>query len=456
MNIIVFFSIFIIFLSLFFYLYLIKEKKLQRLNWELESFKSLSQDAQNELLKAKQLLEVREKESRELHQENAVLTVKLEEEKKKREELLRVEEVMKTTFKAVSSDALRLTQTSFFELAKETFDKYQTGMKQELTQKELAIDTLLKPLKESLEKVDVKIQELEKSRVGAYSGVTEQLKTMHVTQMQLEIQTATLVKALRTPNVRGKWGELQLRRVVEMAGMVEHCDFETQETFDTADGKIRPDLIVKLPNSRTIIVDAKAPLQAYLEAIEAQDDNERALKFKEHAKQLRKHLMQLGEKAYWEEFSRAPEFVVLFLPGESFFAVALDHDPSLIEFGVDKKVLIATPTTLIALLRAVAYGFREAVVAEHAERISELGKSLYDRLLTMVEHFQKLKRALDTSTEAYNKVVGCFEGRVLVAARRFQDMGVSQEKPELEELELQEKITRSIESIITKEDVVTT
>jgi DNA recombination protein RmuC len=266
-----------------------------------------------------------------------------------------------------------------------------------------------------------------------------------MTQTALHTETSNLVKALRTPNVRGKWGELQLKRVVEMAGMVEHCDFLTQVTESHDDGNIRPDLIVQLPNQRTIIVDAKAPLQAYLEAIESSDEVHRARHLKDHSRQLRKHLTQLGDKAYYEQFQHAPEFVVLFLPSESIFYVALEHDPSLIEYGVDRNVLLATPTTLIALLRAVALGFREEVVAEHAMRISELGKSLYDRLLTMVDHLQKLKRSLDTSCDAYNKVAGCFEGRVLVAARRFQEMGVSDTKAELETPAPIEKLTRSIE-----------
>ena len=425
--------------GLFLYAIFYFQQKKQRLEWELER-------AQENMRKTQSELVLRTTESQEYSLENAELHARLDEERKKANEKMQLiqlaQEDMRSAFKAVSSDSLKSAQSTFFELAKETFDKYQSGIHVQMNQKEMAIDGLIKPLRESLEKVDVKIQELEKSRHGAYVGVTEQLKSLGAAQIQLHAETSNLVKALRTPHVRGKWGEMQLKRVVEMAGMVEYCDFTTQTTQDSIDGKIRPDLLVRLPNSRTIIVDAKAPLMAYLEAIECSDEKLKEQKLKEHAKQLRRHLSQLGDKAYFESIERTPEFVVLFLPGESFFSVALEYDPSLIEYGVDKKVLLATPTTLIALLRAVAFGWREEVVALHAEKISELGRALYDRLENMVGHFQKLKRSLDSTSEAYNKVIGCFESRVLVSARRFQEMGVSDGKPELDVLEPIDKLTR--------------
>lgn len=425
--------------GLFLYAFFYFRQKKEKLEWELQRAKESIRTLQNELA-------IRSEESREYSLENAGLHARVDEERKKAEEKMKLiqqaQEDMRSIFKAVSSDSLQFAQKSFFELAKETFDKYQSGLHVHMQQKEQVIDSLIKPLRESLEKVDVKIQELEKNRHGAYIGITEQLTSLNTVQLKLQAETSNLVKALRTPNVRGKWGEMQLRRVVEMAGMVEYCDFTTQTTQDSIDGKIRPDLLVRLPNSRTVVVDAKVPLMAYLEAIECSDEKLKEQKLKEHAKQLKKHLLQLGDKAYFESIDRTPEFVVLFLPGESFFSVALEQDPTLIEYGVDKKVLIATPTTLIALLRAVAFGWREEVVALHAEKISELGRSLYERLENMVTHFQKLKRSLDTAADAYNKVVGCFESRVLVAARRFQEMGVSEDKPELEELEPVEKLTR--------------
>lgn len=369
--------------------------------------------------------------------------VRLEEEKCKAQERL---EMMRDTFKALSSDVLRHQQTSFFEVAKTTFEKYSSDMRHEWQQKQQVMTDVVKPLRESLEKVDSKIQDLEKSRISAYVSVSEQLKVLSSTQADLHKETNKLVRALRAPNVRGQWGELQLKRVVEMAGMLEHCDFVQQETLHSDEGRLRPDLIVKLPNERAIVIDAKTPLQAYLEAIDETREEVKLQKLKEHAKHIKKHLLELGEKGYWERLAHAPEFVVLFLPGESFFSAALEHDPELIEFGLDKKVLLATPTTLIALLKAVALGWREQVVNEHAKMVCELGKTMHERLVTMTEHFTRLKRSLDGSIEAYNKAVGSFESRVLPTARRFQEIGITG-TDEIEQLEPIEKLTKTVDVI---------
>lgn len=400
-------------------------------------------------------LKTKNQELTKAREENIQLTHQIEsqknyfvEEKKHTEEklifLTQAQEQLKNAFKAVSSDVLRESQRSFFEVAKEIFQKQEASMEVKLSKKEGAIGELVKPLKESLEKVDFKIAELEKARIGAYVGVTEQLKALSSAQIQLQQEASNLSKALRLPSTRGTWGEMQLKRVIELAGMVEYCDFETQVTLENDVRKIRPDVVIKLPNLRSIVIDAKAPLQAYLEAVESKDSAIRDQRLKEHAKHLRKHLSTLGEKSYWEQFQRAPEFVVLFLPAESFFGMALEHDPSLIEFGVEKQVLVATPTTLIALLKAVACGWREELVQEHAEYISNLGRQLYDRLHTLVEHFQKLKRSLDSAVDSYNKVTACFEGRVLVAARKFQEVGVGKHDLALEELGPVEKIARDL------------
>ena len=359
--------------------------------------------------------------------------------------LAEAQEQLVQHFKALSLDALQSNNQAFLDLAKTTLEKYQEGAKSDLEARATAVGELVGPLKEQLEKMGGQVLELEKGRAQAYGALNQQLRGVAEANSQLKQQTERLVGALRSSSVRGRWGEIQLKRVVELAGMLAHCDFVEQTEVVGEAGRLRPDMVVQLPGGKQVVVDSKAPLESYLDAHEVQDEAVRKLKLDEHAAQIRRHMRALSEKGYAAQFASAPEFVVMFLPGEAFFSAALERDPELIEFGAQQNVIPASPTTLIALLRAVAYGWRQEQVAEHARTIQRLGRDLHDRIRTVAGHLQSLGAQLGKSVDAYNKAVGSLESRVLPGARKLRDLGAGGASEEVPQLEPVENLVRQME-----------
>lgn len=346
-------------------------------------------------------------------------------------------------FSELANQSLRSNSENFLRLAEQNLGTQQEKAKRELSEREKAVENLVKPIRDALEASQKQIAELEKSRSEAYGSIRTQLDAMHLSQKSLKQETQNLVNALRRPEVRGRWGEITLRRLVELAGMVEHCDFQEQ-VHSTAEGQIvRPDMIVRMPDRRELVVDVKTPLDAYLEAAEAPNDAQRKLGLERHAKNVHAHIRMLASKAYWDQFDESPEFVILFIPGDQFLSAALNEKPDLIEFALSKQIILATPTSLVALLKAVAYGWRQLALADNAREIRALAEDLYGRLASFVGHMNRVGRQLASSVENYNKAVGSLERSVLPGARKFVELGVHEKKP-IEKLETLDPVPRTM------------
>lgn len=347
------------------------------------------------------------------------------------------------SFSELSNRSLKANSETFLKLAEQNLGTQHEKAKRELAARETAVETLVKPIRDALEASQKQIADLEKSRSEAYGGIKTQLAEMQLNQKSLQQETRNLVNALRRPEVRGRWGEITLRRLVELAGMVEHCDFVEQVHVSKGDQIIRPDMVVRMPDHRELVVDVKTPLDAYLSAAEAEDDAQRQLFLKKHAKNVRGHIRMLASKAYWNQFDESPEFVILFIPGDQFLSAALNEEPDLIEYALSEQIILATPTSFVALLKAVAYGWRQVALADNAKEIRELAEDLYGRLATFVAHMNKVGRQLASSVEHYNKAVGSLERSVLPGARKFVELGVHPKKT-LEKLESLEPVPRTM------------
>lgn len=367
-----------------------------------------------------------------LRERLAVAESRIEDESQRRDEqealLDTAEERLGDAFEALASHALRGNSESFLALARESLGRQWDRAESSLNERHQAIDQLVGPIHDALDKTRQQILDLERIRQEAYGGIRAQLDAMSRDQATLQAETRNLVNALRRPEVRGQWGEITLRRLVELAGMLEHCDFEEQVQVDGPDGRLRPDLVIQLPDNRQLVVDVKTPLDAYLSAVEASDDKTRDAALDRHARKVSERIRELAGKDYWSQFPAAPEFVILFIPGDQFLSAALARRPGLLEEALARQVIIATPTSLIALLKAVAYGWRQVTLAENAREIRDLGEQLHDRLATFLGHLGRLGRQLGASVEHYNQAVGSLERQVLPAARRFEELGVKGRK----------------------------
>ena len=386
---------------------------------------------------------VKEKQINHLRRQTSQLAADLSAEKRIAEG---IEAAMIDRFKTLSSEALKSSSDQFLKLAEESFKRQHESADSLLKQREQSIDMLIKPITQALKKTEDQIKSIEKDRHSAFGSIGAQIKQMAESQQLLQKETRNLVTALRRPEVRGQWGELTLKRLAELAGMVEYCDFVEQQ--QSSEG-MRPDMVVRMPDKRELVVDAKTPLDAYLSAIEAEDIDERDQFLLQHARNMRERVKELSRKAYWDQFRNSPDYVVLFIPGEQFLSAALEQDGKLLEDALASRVVLATPTTIIALLRAVAFGWRQMDVAENAERIQELGEQLYSRVATFVEHLTKMGKNLSGTVDTYNKAVGSLERQVLPGARKFQELGL-QSKKEIPAAPPLESIPRHTEQLLSE------
>jgi len=346
---------------------------------------------------------------------------------------------LRDAFQSLAADALNSNRSAFLDLARASFEGFQKEAALQFDSRQKAIDGLVQPIADTLRKVDVKLAEAERERIDAYARLTEKVSALGST-------AESLSRALRTPSVRGRWGEMQLRRVVEIAGMLQRCDFDEQPSLQGDNGRLRPDLIVHLPGGKQIVVDAKSPLEAFLDAQDASDEEARAGRLQAHARQVRDHMDRLGSKTYWEALATSPEFVVMFLPGETLFSTALQHDVRLIEYGLDQRVLLASPITLIALLTTIAHSWRQEALTENFREVAALGRELYERLATFSGHLNDVRKKLDGAVQSYNQAAGSFESRVLVTARRMKDLDVTtaEELPPAETIDTVPRVLRQI------------
>ncbi|MBE6447057.1 MAG: DNA recombination protein RmuC [Alphaproteobacteria bacterium] len=382
-----------------------------------------------------------------LEKENVILQMELEQERKNLSDRLKLletaENKLTDTFKSISAEALSKNNQSFLDLAKSVFGQLHEKTKADLMMNTKSIGDLVTPIKQALDGVDVKLGELEKSRIGAYESLKQQVGDLISTQNSLKKETCNLVAALKAPSARGRWGEMQLRRIVELSGMMNHCDFQEQVVSNDQDRSIRPDMVIYYPGNKKVIVDSKAPLSAYFRSLEIPNGEDRKTLLQEHAKLIRRHILDLSKKEYWSQFPSSPEFVIMFLPGEVFFSAAMEQDPLLIEFAMQKNIIMTTPSTLLALLHTISWGWQQENLANNAKQIVQLGKEMHKRLNDMLQHFRAVGRNITSTVQAYNQTVASLESRVLVSARKFNDIQKSDtpliELPQIEQTSRQIK-----------------